>query len=207
MNANTCASPSTLPLTKVGQTDGCVVGIATAPGSSTFVEYLNTIDFPGSPGGHFFYSADTTEQNNVDAGAAGHFARTGRMFITDGFNSLCRFFGSIAPGPNSHFYTADDDECSALKQAAVKPPPVAVQQWNFESNNDLVTPASVSVADARTCPTGMVPVYRAYNNAFSANGTRNGWDSNHRLSRNTADIDDLVAIGWRNEGIVFCAIK
>jgi hypothetical protein len=39
---------------------------ASAQTSGTLVEYINTDDFPASPGGHFFYSADPAEQAAVD---------------------------------------------------------------------------------------------------------------------------------------------
>ncbi|MEO8135601.1 MAG: DUF1566 domain-containing protein, partial [Betaproteobacteria bacterium] len=56
------------------------------------IEYLDTEDFPGSPGGHYFYSSDPDEQFAVDAGAAGQFARTGRHFLVGGTQSVCRFY-------------------------------------------------------------------------------------------------------------------
>src|SRR6185436_5083167 len=78
---------------------------ALAPTRQTVVEYRDTMDFPGSPGGHFFYSSDPAEQAAVDGGAAGAFSRTGREFVTGGSSPLCRFYGSMTPGPNSHFFT------------------------------------------------------------------------------------------------------
>ena len=52
--------------------------------AATIVEYRNTADFPTSPGGHFFYSADPGEQGYVDSGAAGAFVRTGRSIKIGG---------------------------------------------------------------------------------------------------------------------------
>jgi hypothetical protein len=170
------------------------------------VEYLDTLDFPNSPGGHFFYSSDPVEQAAVDAGAAGAFARTGRSFKTGGTAPVCRFYGSVTPGPNSHFFTVDVDECSALVAAQVTPRPTAVQQWNYEGIAYMTTPPAL-INGAVRCAAGTQPVYRAYNNAYPLSGPKNPWESNHRFSPVLADITALVAQGWRNEGIAFCTAQ
>jgi len=181
-----------------------LVVLAGAASAATVVEYSNRNDFPLSPGGQFFYSADPAEQSSVDLGAAGAFYRTGRTFQTGGTASVCRFYGSVTPGPNSHFFTVDPDECNALKAAQVVPTPTTVQQWNFERNEYLTTPTTL-VNGARTCPAGTTPVLRAYNNAFPLAGAKNPWDSNHRFVRSTDDVNNVVVQGWRAEGAVFCA--
>ena len=168
------------------------------------VEYRNTADFPNSPGGHFFYSSDRAEQVAVDSGSAGAFTRTGRSFLIGGTSPVCRFYGSLTPGPNSHFFTVDVNECNALKAAQIVPTPAAVQQWNYEGIAYATTPVSVDAGGARSCPADTLPLYRVYNNAFSAGGTKNPWDSNHRFTLVSSDVADMVALGWRDEGIVFC---
>jgi hypothetical protein len=171
------------------------------------VEYLDTADFPNSPGGHFFYSSDAAEQVAVDAGAAGHFLRTGRQFLTGGTRPVCRFYGSMTPGPNSHFFTVDVNECNALKAAQITPAPTTVQQWNYEGIGYATTPATVAANGVQSCPANTLPLYRAYNNAYPASGPKNAWDSNHRLTSHTTDIADMLANGWRDEGIVFCTAQ
>jgi hypothetical protein len=54
-----------------------------------------------------------------------------------------------------------------------------------------------------TCPLASIPLYRAYNAAYDASGKRN-YDSNHRFSTNRADIAEVVAKGWVDEGMVMC---
>jgi hypothetical protein len=175
----------------------------TVPGSQIVVEYQNTANFPGSPGGHFFYSSDPAEQAAIDAGQAGAFFRTSRQFKTGGTSPVCRFYGSVTPGPNSHFFTVDAAECNALRAAQVIPRPTTIQQWNYEGISYSTTPAVVS-GGVRSCPAGTQPLYRAYNNAFPLSGPRNPWDSNHRFTPVLSDIAAMVAQGWRDEGIVFC---
>ena len=181
-----------------------VASTAQVAPTGTIVEYGDRNDFPATPGGLFFYTADPVEQAAVDIGTAGAFFRTGRSFAAGGPTAACRFYGSVVPGPNSHFYTVDPAECNALIAAQVTPRPPLVQQWNYEGL-DFRTSVPVGAGLSRTCPAGTVPVLRAYNNAFPVSGPRNPWDSNHRFSRFQADIDALVAQGWRDEGTVFCA--
>ena len=171
---------------------------------ATVVEYLNSSDFPNSPGGHFFYSSDPAEQAAIDQGAAGAFFRTNRQFLTGGTSPVCRFYGSIRPGPNSHFFTVDSNECNALKAAQVIPTPSTTQQWNSEGMGYSTTPVTVAANGARSCPIGTQPLYRAYNNAYTPSGAKNPWDSNHRFTLQAADIATMLASGWRDEGIVFC---
>ena len=169
------------------------------------VEYQNTQDFPGSPGGHFFYSDDAGEQAVVDSGIDGHFVRTGGSFKAGGSKQVCRFYGSVVPGPNSHFYTISDQECDWLKSLQEVPTPIDVQQWNYEGLSFAEEPAQIGVTGP-DCTPGTIPVYRAYNNAYPAAGPKNLWDSAHRYSPNQTDIQQMVTqFGWRDEGIAFCS--
>jgi hypothetical protein len=168
----------------------------------TVVEYQNVQDFPGSPAGHFFYTDNATELALLDSGVEGHFVRTGRTFRSGGSKPSCRFYGSVRPGPNSHFYTISDSECNVLKGMQRVPTPGDVQQWNYEGVAFTETPTQ---GDG-TCPSGTVGVYRAYNNAYSSSGKK-PWDSAHRYSTNHDDIQQLVnQFGWVDEGVVFCAL-
>jgi PQQ-like domain len=178
-------------------------GNVLSPGSSApFVVVGKTqtvVEFFDPDLNNFFITADPTEQSFVDSGAVGRWQRTGITFSAGGPSQVCRFYGNgaINPatgtifGPNSHFYTANAAECAGLK-AQFSP---AAKSWKFESNDFLTTPV-VNGA----CPSGLVPVYRAYNNGFAS-----GIDSNHRITSNFAAYQQTVAAGWIGEGIVMCA--
>lgn len=157
--------------------------------SSTVVEFYNTaLD-------NYFITADSGEANAIDSGSAGPgWLRTGDTFSSGGDTPVCRFYGSLSPGPNSHFYTVLASECATLKQQQASTPS-SQKRWNFESL-DFVSTAPLNGA----CPNGTVPVYRAYNNGFAR-----GVDSNHRITANLASIQKVVARGWSNEGVVMCA--
>ena len=168
----------------------------------TVIEYINTEDFPGSPGGHFFYTNTPDEIVVVDSGAVGHFRRTGGSFKAGGSKPLCRFYGSVTPGPNSHFFSIEESECLFLQSLELVPTPQSVQQWNYEGLTFSETPPITT-----GCPDGTIPVYRYYNNAFN-NGVKNAWDSNHRYGTEKVALDAFATTsGWKAEGIAFCAPK
>jgi len=156
------------------------------------------VEFYNPDMNHYFITADPAEQAFVDGGAMGHWLRTGATFKVGGPDAVCRLYGNAAIdpgtgaryGPNSHFYTADPAECALLKSTFN---PMAAS-WKFESNDFATTRAA-----GGACPGGLTPIYRAYNNAFPHA------PSNHRITPSIAGIQEVVARGWRAEGIVMCA--
>ncbi len=87
-------------------------GNAAANGScnvaNVVVEFYNTnLD-------NYFITADAGEAAQVDNGMAG-LEPPGNTFKSGGTTSVCRFYGSYSPGPNSHFYTVNPAECQGLK--------------------------------------------------------------------------------------------
>ena len=85
--------------------------------TATAIEYYNaTLN-------HYFMTAFTDEQASLDAGVPPGWKRTGASFPAysangSGLATVCRFFGTPGLGVNSHFYTAFDFECAAVKQLA-----------------------------------------------------------------------------------------
>ena len=157
--------------------------------SADVVEFFNTnLD-------HYFITANASEAASIDNGSAGPgWSRTGNSFKSGGSTSVCRFYGSVSPGPNSHFYTLAGSECEGLKQLQATTP-ATQKRWNFESLDFVSTAPSNG-----SCSSGTAPVYRAYNNGYTR-----GVDSNHRITSNQAGIQEVVARGWINEGVVMCA--
>ncbi|MBK8738359.1 MAG: hypothetical protein IPM02_01830 [Betaproteobacteria bacterium] len=176
-----------------------VVAPAAATASDTAV-----IEFYNTGLNHYFVTANAGEAAGIDAGAAGPgWVRTGetwRAWLAGPLPNaaeVCRFYGTeaIDPAtglrrdPNSHFYTLEAPECTAVKQDP---------GWTYEAPNKywLLRPAS-SVAAG--CGPGTTPIYRVYNNRFAFN------DSNHRYMTRTALYDQMRAQGWMGEGVVMCA--
>ena len=147
----------------------------------------------------YFITANADEATAIDGGSAGAgWIRTGYTFKSGGPTAVCRFYGSFVPGPNSHFYTVNAGECQGLKAAqfpANDPRRLTVKSWNFESLDFLSTPPTSGI-----CPSGTVPVYRAYNDGFAR-----GVDSNHRITSSPTALQEAVTRGWTNEGVVMCS--
>jgi serine protease len=155
----------------------------------------NVVEFYNDILDNYFITANATEALAIDFGSAGPgWARTGNTFKSGGTAQVCRFYGSVAPGPNSHFYTIDNTECTRLKQLQALATSTE-KRWNFESLDFQSTPATNG-----GCATGKTPVYRAYNDGFMR-----GIDSNHRITSNAAAIQQVVGRGWISEGVVMCA--
>ncbi len=120
--------------------------------------------------------------------------RTGKAFKSGGYVSACRFYGGKNGGPNTHFYSADDKECAALK---------AIPTLWYEGQTFAVNlPLPSSNADGtKPCPQASKPLYRLYNNA-SAPGK--DYVSNHRYVTERADVSAAMVQGWVDEGQVMC---
>ena len=177
-------------------TSTCGAGMLDAASAiAAVIPHGNVIEFHNTTLDTYFITADSNEQTAIDNGSAGPgWVRTGNSFKSGGSAPVCRFYGSLSPGPNSHFYTVDAGECAYLKQLQASTP-ATEKRWNFESLDFLSTPVTNG-----SCPSGTVPVYRAYNNGISR-----GIDSNHRITSNLAAIQEVVARGWSDEGVVMCA--
>jgi serine protease len=114
--------------------------------------------------------------------------RTGQSFPAysapaTGTSTVCRFYGTPGLGVNSHFYTAFDFECAAVKQ---------MPAWTFEADAFYID------ANVTQCPPSTRPVFRLYNNGM-------GGEPNHRYVTSWPVVDAMQTAGWLLEGVVFCA--
>jgi len=181
------------------------------------VEVTGTvIEFYNSVLNHYFMTIVPAEATGIDNGSAGPgWSRTGVTFTAwPNGNALplharpvCRFYGSITPGPNSHFYTVDADECAALKaiQAAT---PDGQPRWNYEGIafwiGGVVRPTPTSTfkyCGGLRNPAKSLQVNRYYNKR-AVQG-----DSNHRYTVTQAAANEVAAAGWQAEGLVMCAMQ
>lgn len=174
---------------------GAVLGTAnaqlsTSPPRVTVVEFHNTVL------DHYFLTAKVEEVAVIDAGGAGPgWRRTGYGFTAfASVGSTCpdckpvsRFYGTPGLGPNSHFFTASQEEADGLKRPG--------SGWTFEG---LAFAVPVPI-DGR-CSTG-TPVYRLFNNRWMMN------DSNHRYVTSAQERTRMQALGWFDEGARFCALE
>jgi hypothetical protein len=148
------------------------------------VEYVN--DYSG----HYVLLWNPAEIAGIDATSAKTgWRRTGYVF--GGFNEvfpgfrLCRFY---APSINSHFLTAGQVECDGLRA-------VPESGWIYERND-----VSVYIPDAAgQCETGRTPVHRFHSDARTASGV------GYRYTADPSIRASLLAQGWTDEGVDFCA--
>ncbi len=199
-DSNTGSTPN--PRWGYGKLDVyAALGAVATPSLSEVTVY----EFYNKPLDHFFRTANPDEAAAIDGGGAGPgWSRTGDNFVAYGKSGypagavgVCRFFGSLSPGPNSHFYTGDAGECQGLKDLQAQTP-ATQKRWNYEE-----IAFAVDLPSSGAC-TGRSPlvVYRAYNN-----GARLGIDSNHRYTTSLTEYNALIAKGWGGEGVVMCGIR
>jgi len=98
---------------------------------------------------------------------------------------VCRSYGGLNGGPNSHFFSAEPSEC-----------PLADRGWFLEG---VVFHARRVGKPGLTCPDGYLKVLRAYNDRAAQN------DSNHRFSTSDSTMRDMQRFGWIIEGAVMCS--
>ena len=164
--------------------------------------YVTVSEFHHAGLDHYFRTAIPEETRALRTNPALGFSYTNndfRAYLRDSSSStalqVCRFYGSVTPGPNSHFYTADPAECQGLKNLQATTP-ISQPRWNFEENA-----FAVDLPSNGKCPAyAPVPVWRLYNNRAAQN------DSNHRYTTDLVVYATMISRGpWVGEGIVMCA--
>ena len=149
------------------------------------------VEFRNDSLNHYFITAEPAESALLDAGVViPGWQRTGFEFKAwqrDDPRGIpaCRFFGTPGIGPNSHFYTISDYECTLTK---------ANPYWTYEGiafNTDAPV--------GEICAPDRVPVIRLYNNGM-------GGQASHRFVTSRSEAREMVQRGWLVEGNVFCAI-
>ena len=169
--------------------------------ATTGVNYARVTEFHNTVLNHYFITADENEKTAIRSGAAGAgWVETGQNFwawtpTMMGESALvCRFYGDPVKGPNSHFYSASADECRSLLGLQISTPSNQ-PRWNSEGYEFKVSLPAIG----GTCASGLVPIWRAYNDGFA-----HGVDSNHRYVVDKSLLAPLIANGWKDEGIAFC---
>jgi lysyl endopeptidase len=163
------------------------------PNSGTASGAVPVVEFYDALLDDYFVTANAAEINDLDTGVHPGWIRTGYRFLAyanansapAGASPVCRFYVQPAFG-DSHFYSADPQECAATQ---AKFP----TQWVFESPTVfyILLPDKTSGA----CPSNSHAVYRFLNNA---NGLH------HRYTAEVDLRDVIIEIGtWTQEGYGF----
>lgn len=168
-------------------------GGAAPAGTTPVVEYYRAdLD-------HYFITADPAEAAWIDANLGDIFKRTGNYFYAwlDPANApadvqpVCRFYANADTLINSHYYSANFDECLAV---LLNWPGV----WELETASAFY----IQVPDADGhCPQHTLPVYRFFNARQDANHRYTVDLSVRRGMNNRA----WVAEGMGQAAVVFCS--
>lgn len=160
-------------------------------------EYFNT-------GLAHYFLAIPDEWGPIERGEAGPgWVATGYEFVVrkPTFSpisvSVQRFYGSVSPGPNSHFFTIDQAEARGLQNLFYATPPDQ-PRWHSEGIPFNAFPLR---ADAN-CEADKQPVWRSFNG-----GAARGREPNHRFSTDRPALEAMGTDGWVAEGIAFCVDK
>jgi murein DD-endopeptidase MepM/ murein hydrolase activator NlpD len=154
---------------------------------------------------HYFRTAAPEEAQSLTPASGfrptgGDFYALDRAVTLAGVSPVCRFYGSVNPGPNSHFYTADPAECASLKSIQAQTP-ASLPRWNYEE-----TAFAAYLPAGGLCPgDAPFPVYRLYNQHSGEIVAGKRQDSNHRFTTFSSVYAQMGMNGWRNEGTVMCA--
>jgi serine protease len=175
---------------------GAAVGSA-IPGSGAPPGAVKVVEYYRGDLDHYFISADPSEIAAIDANLSGIFKRTGLYFYAyldqqsapADARAVCRFYAPITVLIDSHYYSANTDECLAV---LLKWPGI----WNLETGAAFY----IQVPDGKgRCPESTLPVYRFFDNRR---------DANHRY---TVDLSVQRAMHnrqWVAEGaagVAFCS--
>jgi len=171
-----------------------VAGTGTAALSNPTPAATDIVEFHHATLDHYFLTADAAEIAFIDGGGLGPaWTRTGRTLrgwpvdaAVNGAADACRFFGTPGAGPDSHFYTVDAGECSAVRKDPF---------WTYEGIAFRVLP----LASNGSCAPGAAVVQRMLKSASDVTGIR------HRYVIAGADIAAMRNAGWMLEGPVFCS--
>lgn len=170
------------------------------------------IEFYHAGKDHYFNTANPGDILFLEANPQSGWFKTGYAFKVYPLNStspgtvaVARYYGALQRSgvykPDSHFYTGlagerqllDDGYRNACPQGQGS---CVGEAWYYEKDE-----YRVNLPSNQACPSGMLPVYRFYNNGYPSK------DSNHRYTIDTGVAADMKAKGWTDEGIKMCAPK
>lgn len=153
---------------------------------------------------HYFMTADPAEARSLHDNPALGWNSTGESFpaiaalpwgpYPGAPREVCRFYGSVNPGPNSHFYTGVVSECSGLKLLQ-QSTPATEPRWNYEGTAFH----SITGLAGGSCPATAQMVVRFFNG-----GSAKGLVPNHRYVQGAALKAQMNAAGWIAEESAFC---
>ncbi len=190
---------ATTGLCGAGMLDAGMAIASTFPDGPPPAGAVRVIEYYRADLDHYFITSSPAEAYFVDTFLRGIFQRTGLYFYAYptpdsgpvGVRPVCRFYADANVQINSHWYSADQPECTFVQ---TNWPGI----WNLEQSAAFY----VQVPDsAGICPSGTLPVYRFFNNRR---------DANHRYTADLSVRRAMINRAWAPEGygpnsIAFCS--
>jgi len=163
-----------------------------AQGATAIEPTANVVEFYNASLNHYFVTAYPEEATSLDQGVVVKgWTRTGVTWSAwanpnDSPTAVpvCRFFGTPGSGPNSHFYTADANECALVKQNPL---------WSFEAIAFYIEPPL-----GAACKSGTTPIYRSFYPGADVS------QSNHRFLPDLTMFEHMAGSSIL-EGVVMCS--
>lgn len=174
------------------------LGIRATPETRLMTEYRY------APLNYYFVTSRDADKTLLDQ--ASGFERTGLQFKVFALHErdthgITRYYfdkAALNGARGTHFYTLLDSEKTLL--AALNPDNnlAPVKPYNEGIDSYAYLPLQAGVGGF--CDAGQVPVYRIFRG-----NTRFPDDPNHRFTSSVAVYQSMVAAGWDDEGVKFCA--
>lgn len=170
----------------------CAATLVSSLHAAALEPTAQVVEFYNAALNHYFITAFPEEAAMLDAGTlVKGWARTGATFNAwrdAGEDSkavpVCRFFGTSGVGPNSHFYTADANECALVKTNP---------NWTYEA-----IAFYIELPQASGCGAENEVVYRSFYPGATVS------ESNHRFVTDLT-VHQKMATSSTLEGAVMCA--
>jgi len=168
------------------------LGTVVAHDAAAIEPTATVIEFYNASLNHYFITAYPEEAAMLDQGViVPGWTRTGvtwSAWANPGDSAtaapVCRFFGTPGVGPNSHFYTADANECALVKQNP---------DWTFEA-----IAFYIDVPQNGTCNAGSTVIYRSFYPGANVS------QSNHRFLPDLTMFEHMAPSSIL-EGPVMCS--
>jgi uncharacterized delta-60 repeat protein len=182
------------------QPDGdLLMGGSSAAGNFAVARYagapVTAVEFYNASLDHYFMTLNPYEATDLDNAVHRGWVRTGqalRLYGSEasaegqGLNPVCRFYIPPQHG-DSHFFSADADECSNVLGKIQTDPNYSGYVYETASAFYAALPDTTTGA----CPAGTTSVYRLWNHRA---------DSNHRYTTDPAIKAAMIASGYVSEG-------
>lgn len=176
----------------VGELNSASGGTTTTTLSPVRNQFVVLKEYKHKTTGKYFFTSRASDQAAVEA--TGNFDIKGSIKLYSATNSsampLIRYW---SVGTSSHFYTPVQAEIDGLN---------AMPSDYSNEGTEGYAVLALGERPNQSCPFGTVAVYRFWSGLISPVTART-----HRFTSSSTIRQNLIAAGWTDEGIGFCALE